>query len=108
MHQLDPVTELRQPLPCRRQSHLIPVNADERSRGELCGDPTGVARAAQGAVHIDSFRLDVQPLDAFLQQDGNMMKFTHRPIASKDASSFSGVRFSFSNRANSAASQISA
>ena len=40
---------------------------------------------------------DVQGLDALVQQDGNMMKFTHNPIASKEASSFSGLRFSFSN-----------
>jgi len=39
---------------------------------------------------------------------GNMKKLTHRPIASREASSFSGVRFSVSKAANSPASQISA
>ena len=56
----------------------------------------------------DAVGLNIQCLDALFQQHGNMMKFTHSPIASRDASSFSGVRFSDSKAANSLASQISA
>ena len=92
----------------RFQRHVVPVNTDEPSGGELRGNAAGMPRAAQGSVHVNAVGLDGKPLDTFLQQHGNMMKFTHRPIASRDASSFSGVRFSRSKSANSFASQISA
>ena len=108
MHQSYPVTEGGKPLPRRGQRHRIPVDTDELSRGELRRDAAGMARAAQGSVHIDAVGPDVQPFNTFLQQYGDMMKFTHSPIASKDASNFSGVRFSASKAANSLASQISA
>ena len=64
--------------------------------------------ATQGAVHISAIRLNIESFQTFVQKDGNMMKFRHNPMASKDASNFSGVRFSSSNAANSSASQISA
>ena len=53
-------------------------------------------------------RQKMEYVQAFLQQDGYMVKVTHSPIASKEASSFSGVRFSCSKAANSSAAQISA
>ena len=99
VHQGDPVTVGCQPLGCGLQRLGIPVDADEPSGGEPGSDLAGVARTAQGAVHIDAVGLDIQCLDAFIQQNGNMIKFTHRPIASRDAKSFSGVRDSCSNAA---------
>ena len=108
MDQRHPVCKGRQPLSGSLQCHRVPVDADEPTGGQPFGDMIGVARTAQGAVHIDTVRLDIQALNAFIQEDGNMMKFAHSPIASKDAKSFSGVRFSSSNFRNSSASQISA
>ena len=103
-----PVPKGLQPLSRRRQSHRVPVNADQSSGGQLFRNMIGVARTAQGAVHINSVRPDIQSLNALVQEDGYMMKFAHSPIASKDANSFSGLRFSCSKVSNSAASQISA
>ena len=108
MNQGHPVPKGRQALACRRQGGFVPVNADEMPGGEPSGNLVRVPAAAQGAVHIDAVRANVQGIYAVRQQHGNMMKCTHRPIASREASSFSGLRFSSSNRANSAPSQISA
>ena len=55
-----------------------------------------------------TIRPDGQSLQALVQENRNMMEFIHRPMASKDASSFSGVRFSASKASNSSLSQISA
>ena len=52
--------------------------------------------APKGTVHIDAVRTDRQCVDALVQKHGNMMELTHKPIASKDANNFSGVRFSSS------------
>ena len=108
MDQGHPVPKGLQPLARRRQGHRVPVNADESAGGQLFRNMIGVARAAQGAVHINSVRFNIQGLNTFVQEDGYMMKFAHSPIASKDANSFSGLRFSCSKVSNSAASQISA
>ena len=89
-------------------SDRVPVDADEPSGGQPLCDLTGVARATQCAIDINAIGANIQTVQAFLQQNGNVKKLTHRPIASREASSFSGVRFSSSNRANSSASQISA
>ena len=97
-----------QPLSGGGQSHRIPIDADQTAGGQVLRNMAGVTGTAQGTVHINALRLDVQPLDALLQKHRNVMKFAHSPIASKDASSFSGVRFSCSKRLNSSVSQISA
>ena len=108
MDQCDPILIRRKPFPGCLQCHLITVDADEPAGGEAGSDLEGMSGSAKGAVYINAIGADVQAVDTFLQQHGNMMKFTHRPMASKDASSFSGVRFSISKRLNSSASQISA
>ena len=108
MDQLHPVPEGGQPLPGGGQGHIIPVDADEFSRSEPGGDLVRMPGAAQGPIHINTLRADIQAVDALPEHHGNMMKFAHSRIASKDASSFSGVRFSCSKALNSASSQISA
>ena len=96
MDQGDPVSIGGQPLPCRLQRNRVPVDADEAAGGQTLCDLAGMACTAQGAVHINSVGLDDQALDTLVQKDGNMIKFTHKPIASRAASSLSGDRFSAS------------
>ena len=108
MHQGHPVLIGCQPFSRSLQRHRVPVDADESAGGKPGRDLAGMACAAQGTVHINAVRLNMQSIQALAQQDGNMEKLTHRPIASRDASNFSGVRFSRSKAANSSASQISA
>ena len=103
-----PIHKGGQTLPGCRQGRLIPVNADQMPGGKTAGNLPGVSAAAQGAVHIDPIGADSEGIDARVQENGNMMKRTHRPIASREARSFSGLRFSSSNRANSDSAQISA
>ena len=108
VNQLHAVSKWPQPRSCRLQSHGIPVDSDEGTGGQQRGNPAGMPSSTQSSVHIDSIRTNIQLPDALLQKHGYMMKFAHSPIASRDASSFSGVRFSASKRSNSPASQISA
>ena len=59
------------------QGNLVPVDANQAAGGKLCGNPAGMSCTAQGAIHIDAIRFDIQSVNAFFQQDGYMVKFCH-------------------------------
>ena len=57
-----------QPFCSRRNGILILIDADEQPfRVQKFRHPMGMARPAQGAVHIDPFGICDHPLDTFFQ-----------------------------------------
>ena len=70
-----PVHQALQPPGGRIQGGLVPVDADEPPGGEPPGNLPGVARPAQGGVHIDPGGVDIQSVDALLKQHRLVGKF---------------------------------
>ena len=73
VHQRHMIHIVPQPLLCGGDGGLVPVDADQASRGQPFGDLQRVSGPAQRTVHIHAIRADVQCLQAFRQQ--------HRPVA---------------------------
>ena len=96
MHQGHPVETGCQTPAGGFQRHRVPVHADQAAGGQPSGNLQGMTGAAQSTVQIDSVRLDVQGLDAFVQQHGLMYKFHQKSSSSMTAARDSGVSVSAS------------
>ena len=72
----------RQALARRPQGGGIPVDTNQRTRRQAAGNLRGVPRAAQRAVEVNAVRLNLQRVDALVQQDRHMVKLFHHSCSS--------------------------
>ena len=90
VHELHTVPKRGQPRAGARDRRFVAVDADERSGRQAAGDLLGVAAHTERAVHVDAVGADIQVLDAFVQQHGDMSGVHQKSSSSITAAMFSG------------------
>ena len=72
----------RQALTRRPQGVGIPVDANQQAAGQTARYLLRVPRAAQRAVEVNAVRLNLQRVDALVQQNRHMVKLFHHSCSS--------------------------